>query len=878
MEFLTGFPIRDVNDFNKVNYYINVKEFGAVGNGTTDDSDSIINALASTLSNTVVLPEGIYRINKNVTIPSNKKLIFASGAMLKPANGVTITINSTWEANPNHQIFDLSLNGVIGGDFKISEIYPEWLGAKGDGVTDDAKAFNDAMTLCAKKRVMILGAKTYLVKSTIENNARSIRGTARYVDSQQGGTLIKFEPTDTTTDLLPCIRIANAAYNGEFRDFAVQGNVSYTSKELAKWIDKTLFEQDKYEMFAAGVAAIEVAGTATPTFTNIQTGRCKVGFLLNSTNGHITSYDCAWSGLIAVYCRRNSGDYFFQGGTVSGAFCGIMMGIILEAGHYGGMGVTMNRVHMGFSPYGFYQVKDAPNYDSLQSVLGLSAHLISTRFERTGEAAIKLLPKSISNDIYVAGFGLTWSPLDYPEGTFGGWVCPIPDELLARNQKQKYAAYFGMIKDRVEILNQDYGGVFKSTAPGALGSAYIENLDGAANLVGLDVSTTVVNKKHPNVSLELTTPQVIESVVRTKHLNPISFGNLMNNPEDISNWKLIGTGTGELSMVTDLATLPVQFNAKMKRYIGDKVKVLKYSPDGTNSQMIGLYLPSNIVLDSKRYVCYEYFVFSPKGLVGSRLSSPSGYLYEKSYNVPTNDWSHIYGRGLKSDSLRQVEFYGLSATEPSYIVGVMVCYDELSPYSPYSHAYTTLPIETTSGVILNSESGSRYKLTINDGNISVTDLTNSSNDNVYATISKSNILPVANASQRGRVITLLGSDGVKEVASLNITSGCTANGDVIITLDGTPTSVSLTTAQNTSSLVASTIRAKSFPGWKTSGSGTNIIFTCETEGVCKNPTYSASSTGANGAITVTNKGINGTGDKVYVCKKLPDNSYDWSEV
>lgn len=105
---------------------------------------------------------------------------------------------------------------------------------------------------------------------------------------------------------------------------------------------------------------------------------------------------------------------------------------------------------MGFSPYGIYQVKDTPNYDTLSSIVGLSAMLISTRFERTGETAIKLLPKSSFDSTYISGFGLPCSPINYSQHA-NGWEYPMLDELLPREQKQKFGMYLGTVKGNVSL-------------------------------------------------------------------------------------------------------------------------------------------------------------------------------------------------------------------------------------------------------------------------------------------------------------------------------------------------------------------------------------------------------------------------------------------
>lgn len=586
-------------------------DFTLLGNGNTDVSVALNEALASRVSDEVHLPKGVYFLDKNVTVPASKVLVFAVGAVIKPNLNVVLRINGSWSANENYQIFDLSLGGRIAGDFKIAELLPEWLGAKGDGVADDAKAFNDAMVLCDKKRKMKLGAKKYRVRSTIENNSRGIEGTARYMDGANDGTFIIFDPIDKETDLLPCLRIGQSGHNAEFKDFVIKGRVGYNSRGLATWVNKGYFDEQDYRMFAVGHAGIEVTGYNTPVFRNVQTSDIKVGLHMTSINGHITGYDCNFSGLIGAYVKNNSGDYFFQGGGITGAFCGLMIGTTLEANHYGGIGGTLFRVHLGFTPYAIYQVKDDLDhpYETLAGVGGLSMKLISTRFERCGEAAIKLLPKSSTDGLSISGFGLTFSPLDYTVHN-GGWECALPDELLPRDQKQKYAAWFGKIGKNVELLGGDAGGIFKSKAPGALGTIYIDTLDGNPNFSGVDsIDNVVIRRKVPPYTMEYATPLEVGNKLRSKFLNPISAGTITQSPHELSSWQLLGKGDGKLSIIEDLSTLPTALTKEILDFTGSNVKVLKYTPDGINAQTVALKALNNLVSNpSGRNICYEYFV------------------------------------------------------------------------------------------------------------------------------------------------------------------------------------------------------------------------------------------------------------------------------
>lgn len=105
--------------------------------------------------------------------------------------------------------------------------------------------------------------------------------------------------------------------------------------------------------------------------------------------------------------------------------------------------------------------------------------------------------------------------------------------------------------------------------------------------------------------------------------------------------------------------------------------------------------------------------------------------------------------------------------------------------------------------------------------------------------------------------TVIGA--VNEVSSLVITSGCTTNGDVVITLDGIPYTVTLTTtAHNTATLVAGAIRSTYYYGWITGGTGTTVTFAATDAAERADTTYSKGSTGANGSVTTTTVGKSGT--------------------
>ena len=120
----------------------NVKEQGAKGDGTTDDS-AAINGAAKKFG-ALYFPAGTYVLSKNVTLPKNVVILMEEGAVLCPAKDTRLYVNG-WTLLPHTQIF--GGEGEIAGIPQVIMGDPVWFGAKGDGETDDSAAFAKALRL-----------------------------------------------------------------------------------------------------------------------------------------------------------------------------------------------------------------------------------------------------------------------------------------------------------------------------------------------------------------------------------------------------------------------------------------------------------------------------------------------------------------------------------------------------------------------------------------------------------------------------------------------------------------------------------------------------------------------------------------------------------
>lgn len=116
----------------KLAQYISVKDFGAVGNGVTNDAAAFTAAAAT--GKKVLVPAGDYLIGTSISLGASME--FVQGAKILVGNGITVTFNATLSAGV-YRIFQCTGTGEIVLNWRFtSEAYPEWWGAASDGSTD----------------------------------------------------------------------------------------------------------------------------------------------------------------------------------------------------------------------------------------------------------------------------------------------------------------------------------------------------------------------------------------------------------------------------------------------------------------------------------------------------------------------------------------------------------------------------------------------------------------------------------------------------------------------------------------------------------------------------------------------------------------------
>lgn len=154
-------------EFPDNTFYVDSFPLGTIVTATDYNSGALnsttINAAITAIGadyKRLVLKQGTWTIDSNVTVPSNIELSFEKGTILS-INNVAVTINGSFIA-PISQIFSLSGTGTVTLNNPQTWGYPQYFGAVGDGSTDDTEALNDTFTSCRK---IIMPPQNYVYKS-----------------------------------------------------------------------------------------------------------------------------------------------------------------------------------------------------------------------------------------------------------------------------------------------------------------------------------------------------------------------------------------------------------------------------------------------------------------------------------------------------------------------------------------------------------------------------------------------------------------------------------------------------------------------------------------------------------------------------------------
>jgi len=207
----TGAVLRTVRD--RLRDRLGVKDFGATGDGVTDDRAALL--LADAVGRLVYVPAGTYLIGSNTTL--NGVYYFDAGAVFKIATGVTLlfTRPATERWADTRQIFQCVGTGKVQWLGCSPTVYPEWwttnatpgttdmktaIQAAADCVVNGADAYCPSKTTGGAGRVkIVLKTKTYRVTGVLDFNQRDylqiIADGKAIIQSESTGYIADFSST-----------------------------------------------------------------------------------------------------------------------------------------------------------------------------------------------------------------------------------------------------------------------------------------------------------------------------------------------------------------------------------------------------------------------------------------------------------------------------------------------------------------------------------------------------------------------------------------------------------------------------------------------------------------------------------------------------------
>lgn len=146
---------------------VDVRDYGAVGDGRTDDTRAFRRALEAIGGDegTIRIVRGSYRV-EGISFPGTVTLAFRDGGTLHVPAGGRIEVNAAVDAGMR-EIFAGA--GSVQGRIQARYVYPQWFGARGDGVHDDAPALQRAADLATSSmgRTLFIPEGEYRFESDV---------------------------------------------------------------------------------------------------------------------------------------------------------------------------------------------------------------------------------------------------------------------------------------------------------------------------------------------------------------------------------------------------------------------------------------------------------------------------------------------------------------------------------------------------------------------------------------------------------------------------------------------------------------------------------------------------------------------------------------
>jgi parallel beta-helix repeat protein len=286
---------------SKLQEWVSIEDFGAVCDGTTNDTSAVqaaINAIGST-AKTLLIP-GPTKINANLTFAAGTQLFFEQGGKFIGTAGTEVITLQRAPLAKIQQIFDTCAPISTAG----MTVYPEWFGAVKDGSTNDLVAFQKALSFLQNTGGIIeLQAGTYAIADelAIGYNRITIQGA--------GNNVSWVKVTGTNKNGIKINGVSGTPIrNVMLRDFSIILGTVATSTSFGLNLNYTAFaivERMQVQDFLYGVRMIGAGNTQLTKVGSTYTGATNgfIGFVIyggtTAADGNPSSIlrDCYSSGV-----------------------------------------------------------------------------------------------------------------------------------------------------------------------------------------------------------------------------------------------------------------------------------------------------------------------------------------------------------------------------------------------------------------------------------------------------------------------------------------------------------------------------------------------------------------------------------------------------
>lgn len=239
----------------------------------------------------------------------------------------------------------------------LNFVTPEDYGARGDGVTDDTTALQNAVTFATSQCSAGISTTVYLPNTYLISSAITVAPVNEFAIIGRGKSQITLTTTTASISLIKLNTTASASFSITIADMSIQGNGTQNGIEFigSNGVNHSTFDNLLFNNLTnAFLNSVNTVNHVANIFTNITTNGCVNGFNFRGW-GTATIYD---GGVLNL----SGGGAGFSLGVGGGATIGDLniigfqmygggTGIKIDGGVYGGnIGVSQVQMDGGVSP------------------------------------------------------------------------------------------------------------------------------------------------------------------------------------------------------------------------------------------------------------------------------------------------------------------------------------------------------------------------------------------------------------------------------------------------------------------------------------------------------------------------------------------------